>query len=249
MSIRLRLDCWMVSGILCLVLVASGVLHAQDLSSKLSQTADFIPTTGLPKDQLIELARHYKLPMGIEWIYLPDQLPRKLSINTQQTVAKIINTIIQQTPGYTLEIKNGVINISNNSFAASPHNFLNLRIPEYRASNLNVFGAESLLRMTIASTLHPERYVGGRNGGYGYGIPREDGFDIRNISFSGKNLTVRDVLNALVKENGNSLWVVELNPSKMMKEEPFFAQRSYGNDVQTYFAWQIVPLASTGPVK
>ena len=242
MSINLRGDCWMVSRMLCLVLLVPGIVFSQNLSSKLSQKADFIPTTNSPKDALIEVAQHYKLPMGIEWIYAPNQARPTLLIEAQPTVRGMIDMILRQTPGYVFEIKNGVISISNYSIAENPRNFLNLRIGEYNASKVNVFGAESLLRIAIARRLHPERYLGGTNGGYGYGVPRQDGLDVNSISFSGTNLTVRDVLNAIVRENGNSLWIVELRASKMMKDEPFFAQRAYGSDVQTQFTWQIIPL-------
>jgi len=242
MSSKLRADCWIFARAVSVLLLVSGFAVAQNLSSKLSQRADFIPNSKSPKNQLIELAQHYKLPMGIEWIGAPDQKERTLSIKAQPTVRAMIGMILQQTPGYILRIKNGVVNISIYSVAESPRNFLNLRIGEYYANKVNVFGAESLLRMAIARTLHPELYLGGTNGGFGYGVPREDGLDVKNISFSGTNLTVRDVLNTLVRENGNSLWVVELNVSKMMKDEPFFVQRSYGSDVQTHFTWQIIPL-------
>jgi len=231
----------MAFKMVCLLLLVPGIVFSQSLSSKLSQKADFVPTTSSPKDELIEVAQHYELPMGIEWIYAPDQARPALLIKAQPTVRGMIDMILRQTPGYIFEIKNGVINISNYSVAENPRNFLNLRIGEYNASKVNVFGAESLLRMAIARTVHPERYLGGTNGGYGYGVPRDDGLDVKNISFSGTNLTVRDVLNALVRENGNSLWVVELDMSKTMKDEPFFAQRSYGSDVQTHFTWQIIP--------
>lgn len=244
MGDKFRSNCLIFFQLTFVVIFASGAILAQSLSAKLSQKADFIPAASSPKEQLIELAQYYKLPMGIEWIYSPDQGVPFISLKAPTTVKAMIIKIVQQEPGYVLEIKDGVINIGSKSLSANPYDFLNLRVPEYRVDKVNVFGAEAQLRLTIDRTLHPERYLGGSNGGYGYGPDRHDGFDIKNISFSRKQISVREVLDEIIRQNGNALWVVELNPSKTMNEEPFFAQRSHGTDVQTHFAWQLIPFAS-----
>lgn len=41
---------------------------AQKLEAKLAQRADFIPAAGTVRDQLVQVAQHYKIPMGIEWV-------------------------------------------------------------------------------------------------------------------------------------------------------------------------------------
>jgi hypothetical protein len=231
--------------VLCLLvalLLGPVPMRAQTLEAKLSQRADFVPTEDTSKGQLIQIAQHYKLPMGIEWVPTKNEAPRQ-SPAARSTVLEMIRFILQQQPGYVFQIRQGVANISSKVLTRHSANFLNLRLPEYSVDRANVFGAEWSLRTAIHQTLHPQRHGEGTNGGYGYGAGRDDGFDIRNISFSGRNLTVRDVLNRIVKANGNSLWVVELVPSKTMTAEPFFAQHVYGQDVQTEFAWQIIPIS------
>jgi hypothetical protein len=237
-------NCLIVFQLLSVAMFASGTVRAQSLSSKLSQKADFVPTASSPKEQLVELARHYKLPIGIEWIYAADQPATPLSFSGQITVMEMIRAILQQVPGYELRIENGVVSITYSSLSANPYDFLNLRMAEYKVNEVNVFGAEAQLRLTIDRTLRPERYVGGSAGGYGYGPDRNDGFDIKNISVSRKQISVRQVLDEIIRQNGNALWIVELNPSQTMKVAPFFAQRSHGGDVQTHFVWQIIPLTS-----
>jgi hypothetical protein len=220
-----------------LVILIPEIVFAQSLESKLSQKADYVPMANSTREQLIDLAQHYKIPMGIEWIDDDADKPKPSTLNAQPTVMAMLQSILKGAPGYTAHIKNGVVGISNPSFADNPHNFLNLKLAEYNISNDNVFGATAALRHQIRKTLHPERYARGSNGGYGYGVPRDDNFDLNNISLSGKNLTVRDVLNMIVGTNGNALWIVDLIPSRMMKNEPFFAQSA-----QTDFNWQIIPL-------
>ncbi len=227
------------------LLVMPGLICAQSLESKLSQKGDFVPTSTSVIEQLTEVAQHYKIPMGIEWIHQSDE--RNISsrpLKAQRTVREMINLILQQAPNYKVKAADGALHIAHNSFAEDSNNFLNIRIPDYQAQEDNLFGAEALLRFMIRRTLHPEQYKNGFNGGYGYGVPREDNFDVRNISFSGHNLTVRDILNKIVAINGNALWLVELTPLKMMTGEPFFAQGTLNEDglSQPDFHWRIIPL-------
>lgn len=73
-------------------------------------------------------------------------------------------------------------------------------------------------------------------------MPRDDGLDLENVSFSGKAFTVRDVLDRIVMSNGNTLWLVNLVPSRIMKNEPFFSQ--FDSEQESDFHWQIIPLGS-----
>lgn len=151
-----------------------------------------------------------------------------------------MNLILKSTPDYSLAVREGVVNVSDSRYATDSRNFLNLRIGEFSLTNSNVFAAEFELRYRIHATLHPELYARGMNGGYGYGFPDETGLAVKNISFAGKNLTVRTILDEVVLGNGNTLWVVNIVPSRMMKkEERFFAQ--FDVDQEIDFTWQILP--------
>ncbi len=225
-------------------LITQAVL-GQDLQSRLAQNADFVPTANSQKGLLVEIAKHYKLPMGIEWAYDLKEKPI-ISLTPQPTVEALLELVLAQAPSYFMEIKDGVINIRHTSYSEDSRNFLTLRLPEYKAKKVNVFAAEWQLRLEIHRTIHPEQYSNGFNGGYGQ-PDRGDGFNISNISYSGKNVKVRDVLNAIVKQNGNALWLVELNPSKVMRDERFFVQHVYGTDVDADFAWEIIAFGASEP--
>ena len=225
---------------LILLLVVGRTLAAgQSLESKLSQKTDFVPSAASTKELLIQVAQHYEIPMGIEWVNLTNGPAPHSPLAKQPTVRDLIRSILRDAPGYKLEIKEGVINIFDQSVKRNPRNFLNIRIPEYHVDKENIFGAQALLRFSIHKTLNRELYQSGSNGGYGYGFPRTDTFDIKNISFSSENASVRDILNSIVSANGNALWIVELTPSKMMKAQPFFAQDESGTNID--FVWRIVP--------
>jgi hypothetical protein len=223
--------------ILVIALVPAGTA-AQDLETKLAQRADFVPAAGSVREQLIQVAQHYKIPMGIEWVPSPEEKQVKLVLGEAPTVRVLLDAIFQASPDYSFIIRQGVVNVSDSRYAVDSRNFLNLRIGEFNLEKANVYGAEFELRHKIRATLQPERFAGGSNGGYGHGIPDESGLDVRNISFSGKDLKVRDILNRIVSANGNALWVVNLVPSRMKKSEPFFAQVDANEE--TDFSWNII---------
>lgn len=213
---------------------------AQTLEAKLAQRADFVPAAGTVRDQLVQVAQHYKIAMGIEWVLQPEEKQVKLAISEAPSVLALLNLILQSAPDYSLNLMDGVVSVSDSRYAADSRNFLNLRIGEFSLTNANVFDAEFELRYRIHATLHPELYARGMNGGYGYGFPDETGLAVQNISFTGKNLTVRTILDRIVLDNGNALWVVNIAPSRMMKkEERFLAQ--FDVDQEIDFVWKILP--------
>ena len=237
---RLIASHWKEWWIILVILVVPSAVAAQDgLEAKLARIPDFTPVRGTVREQLVQVARHYKVPMGIEWALQSEEKEVKPVVGHALTVMALLNSILQAAPEYSLNVRNGVVHVSYTRYTVDSRNFLNLRIAEFTLTNANVFDASAELRLKIRATLHPELFAGGSNGGYGYGIPDENGFDIENISFSGKDLTVRNILNRIVTSNGNTLWLVNIAPSRMMKHEPFFAQ--FDADQERGFSWTIIP--------
>ena len=230
---------WKKLWIILVIAIASHGTSAQDVEAKLAQRADFTPAAGSVPEQLVQVAQHYKIPMGIEWVLQPKEKHVNVAAGEASTVMVLLKSILQATPEYSMTVRNGVINVSYRRYAVDSRNFLNLRIGEFNLINANVFDAAAELRLKIRATLHPERFVGGTSGGYGYGVPDENGLNIQNISFSGKDLTVRDILDRIVSTNGNTLWLVNIAPAKMMKNEPFFAQ--FDANQERDFFWEIIP--------
>jgi hypothetical protein len=228
--------------ILFITMVPHGI-SAQDVEMKLAQRADFTPAAAGAREQLVQVAQHYKIPMGIEWVLQTEEEHTNPIAGKAPTVMALLNSILQSTPNYSITVRNGVVNVSHTRYVADSRNFLNLRIGEFNLNKANVFDADAKLRFTIHRTLHPERYLGGTNGGYGYGVPDENGLDIQNISLSGKDLTVRDILERIVSTNGNTLWLVNIAPSRMMKNEPFFAQ--FDANQERDFFWTIIPFGKS----
>jgi hypothetical protein len=228
------------------LLLLASTLNAQDLSSRLAQPAGYQPKATTTLQQLIEVAQHYRIPMGIEWIQESkddtDPLPEPVK---RSTVNDLIAAILQNAPGYVAQQRNGVLQIAKMDFLDKPENFLNLRISEFELQDANMFGAKSQLRNSIDLELHPNRAGYGSNGGYGYGVPRDDDFDKRNITFAGNDLTVREILTKIAAANGNALWVVQFSPSQKLAGTSFRAQISlYDGKTVPDFFWHFLPLAT-----
>jgi len=187
-------------------LMIEGLICGQSLNSKLLQKASFVPKSNFVLDQLIEVAQHYQISMGIEWIGRPVPTVSASSKNRPTTVRSLVATILRPYPGYRLKVADGAVQIANQAFVDSPKNFLNIRISEFKVDKASMVGAVASLRLGIKMALHPDRYANGYNGGYGGYFPA-DVLNIPNITFSGRNLTVRQILNKSVAANGNALWV------------------------------------------
>ncbi len=213
----------------------------QRIQSKLDQQIDsFDSEAQSGEEQLIEIAQRFQIPIGIEW---SDTRAKKSAppVHLREiTIREAIRHIIQSS-GHEFEMKDGIIHIFSSSFVSDGRNFLNLRISEFSLSNANLIDASHQLKTSLLLSLHPGSNYGG---GYGYGTPRDDGFDKNSISFSGRNLTVREILNKIVVANGNALWIVRLIPSQMMTNEPFFVQGPLSDENRnaTNFIWQFISL-------
>ena len=219
-------------------LIIEGLICGQSLDSRLLQKATFVPKSALILDQLIEVAQHYQIPMGIEWVDQPVVKVFASPTSRPTTVRSLIATILRPYRGYRMKAADGMVHIANQAFVGSPRNFLNLRISEFKVDKASVVDADASLRLGIKMALHPERYANGWNGGYGGYLPAEV-LNIPNITFFGRNFTVREILNKIVAANGNALWVVHLNTSRTMNTEPSFFAQEYESES---FHWRFVPL-------
>jgi hypothetical protein len=75
------------------ILLLASTVNAQDLSSRLSQPAVYQPKATTTLQQLIEVAEHYRIPMGIEWIQETkeesDPLPEPVKRSTVNDLIRI----------------------------------------------------------------------------------------------------------------------------------------------------------------
>lgn len=224
-----------------LVLCASPLVVCQALESKLTQKVEaFDSESSSTTGQLIHLAQEFQIPMGVEWLLSADEKPA-LPIHVRQAVVRdALRTILQQQPGYQFAVRDGIVHVFAPVLENDHRNFLNLVVPSFRLEGESLFGANHKLNISIQQLLHPSKGFGG---GYG-GVGLNNEFAVRNITFYGKNLTVRQILSKIAALQGNALWAVRLTRSEMMKNEPFYAQTVSvsTDDIASNFSWQFIPL-------
>ncbi len=211
--------------------------NAHSLNQKLEQKTQFRPKAGAPLDQLSEVAKTFDILMGIEWTQSAECKASPADVRSEETVRELLNSIVRFCPAQTLTVDQGIVHVRSR-FSRHPHNILNLRLWRFQIKDGNVYDAEHELFLGIDMELHPQKYAGGYNGGYGY--PGDDAFSISNITFTGRNIAVRDVLDRIVKANGNSLWVVRLNTASLNPRVPF--SRTYNDKEAIVRIWELLPL-------
>jgi len=211
---------------------------AQSFDQKLQQKVQFSPKANAPLDQLIEVAKTFQIPMGIEWNESLKCSASSAGFPTQGTVLELLNAIVRRCPTQRLTVELGIVHVYSR-FARHPHNILNLRLQEFQVRHTSVFDAQFLLRLVIEMQLHPERFTGGYN--IGHGSPAGQVFSVPNVNFSAKDVTVRDALDGIIKSSGNALWVARLSAASVNQRVPL--SRMYNNDKEIIRIFQLLPLS------
>jgi hypothetical protein len=216
---------------------AAAQQNVQSLNKKLQQKEQFRPTPGTPLEQLIEVAKTFDIPMGIEWTESAKCNASPNGFQIEETVGELLKTIVRRCPAQTLTVEHGIVHV-HSRFVRHPYNILNLRVWRFQIKDGSAYDAQYELRLAIDMQLHPKKYAGGYNGGHG--SPRDEVLGIPNISFSGRNITIREVLDRIVKTNGNALWVARLNAASLNRRVPL--SKTYNDDEAIIRIWKLVPL-------
>lgn len=226
-----------------LFVLLSCSVGGQELQSKLAQRIKaFDSESPSTVGQLIDFARRFEIPMGIEWVDKPGEslAPSIHARNT--TPQRILQQIIHKDPGNGFILNSGVVHVFSSSLLNDRRNFLNLRLSHFQVKNESLFGAEFLLRIGIHDVVNPN--PGGYGGGHGHGVPRSDAFDVRNLTLSFNNATIRQILNSIAARQGNALWLVRIKSSEMMANGRFYAQTTSPTSKEPApdFHWDFIPL-------
>lgn len=228
------------------LLLLTGLTGAQSINQKLSQQVLFTPYSARPFDQLIEIAKRFQVPMGIEWdAGSPDNIDESTFMNPH-SILGLIELTARRSSGYKVAIQDGVVNILPTSLIDNPRDFLNLRIPDFAMQQQDLFSAQWTLHLRIKSLLKPNQNKG-FVGGYIITRGRGDGFDNPNITFQLKDATVREILNRMALANGNALWIVYRNSSGEEGQKQLSLElENLKDDRHSENPWQFVPFGVLG---
>jgi len=190
----------------------------QTLKQRLDQQTDFIPQIASSPDQLIEVGRKFQIPLAIELLEEKEVVALPPLSFRGGSVEELIEAIVQRLPEHQLSVDDRIVHVYSFSAYSHPFNFLNLRISSLAVKDQSLLGAQDALRHGINELLYPELYKNGWVGGYGCGCPPQ--FWEKNITFSGDNLTIREVLNLIAQNSGKFLWVVRLKKEELTGDKP-----------------------------
>jgi hypothetical protein len=218
------------------------VVFAKTLTEKLEQQTDFQPQRRSPVEQLVEVAQKFKIPMAIEWLERPAQASSSTLTFGKGTVLNLLEAIVRRSPEHHVVVRDDVVYVSPPAVANHRFNFLNLRVSHYRVTNEPLLGAQYMLRHSINALLYPDLYKHGFGGGYG--SASDDPFWEANVTVSGDNLTIREILTRIAVANGNALWVVRLDEDEFEGSKPKWAGvpiDEYGHSPLNT-RWKFIPL-------
>lgn len=213
------------------------------LQEKLETVTDYVPKAITPVDQLVEVARRFKIPMGIEWVErAATATPDKTPSSGKRSVRELLEEIASVSPEHRIEVDDGLVRIYSPAEAAHPFNFLNIRLKSYVAKEADLFAAEDQLRWAIRFTLEPEKYLNGYASGYGHGANQI--FEIPKFTLSVTDVTIREVLNRIALAQGNALWAATIKSADLAGDEPCWRREGVdrGGSPATS-GWHFLPLA------
>jgi hypothetical protein len=207
----------------------------------LTEPAKFVPQDTAPLDQLLEVAQHFQIPMGLEWLDDPNAVYAPLSLKANSTIAELLLSIVRRAHGYRMTVINGIVNVRPAGPGQSRLNVLNLKIERFRVIKETLFDAQNELWVAIESTLHPQRFANGYEGGWGFDPTHV--FARRNIDLVVVDLTVREILNRLIKAYGQVIWVARLKPEILSGKSGSLAHL-YHDKVSIIPIWEFISLAN-----
>ena len=240
-----RVAVCMISGLLLWTACSAAVRDArtESLEEKLDTVTDYVPKAIAPMDQLVEVARKFKIPMGIEWVERgTTATPDKTPPSGKRSVRKLLEEIASVSAGHRVEVDGGLVRVYSPIEAAHPFNFLNIRLDGYGVNEGDLFEAQDKLRWAIRFTLEPEKHEGGYGGGYGHGA--NDVFEIPTFTLSASNVTIREVLDRIALAQGNALWVATIRSADLEGDEPCWKRNGVDDgDLPITSAWHFFPLS------
>jgi hypothetical protein len=193
---------------------------AQTVREKLQQKTVYRPRATEPDEQLIEVARHFKIPMGIEWL---DEKPATGELAELRfdkgSVLDLIRAIVDRAPQENLIVEDRIVRIFPPSALDNKLNFLNLRLEHYCVSDECVLGANFEIRMCIDTMLYPKEFENGSAGGYGGGAEL---LWLRAINLCVDNPSIRELLTEIAAQSGKAAWMAHLKPEELKGKKPFW---------------------------
>ncbi len=172
--------------------------HPVSFSAKLeTQIAEF-DTVGLPMAELIiRLAYKYRTPMAFECTDA-DALRKPLYLKFKaRSLREIIAGVVTSVPEFQVDFRQGIVDVYCPAARQDPSNPFNMIVPRYDVQGADTHMADAQLLCDI-SALHGGGCGGSVAGGQ---------WGPLTITLHLANKRIYEILNDIVAQNGEALWV------------------------------------------
>lgn len=179
---------------------ANDPVNDLNFAEKLKIVVPEFDSAGLPMAEIVvHLAYKYKLPTAIEYADR-NSLRKPLQLKLRnRTVHQIILAVVSSIPAYSVDFAEGLVDVYSSDGRRDKSNPLNVEIPRYDANALDTRFADAELFCDLTRQLQPHSGCGGSVAGGQWGN--------RKITLFLKGMKVYEILNAIVAQNGQALWV------------------------------------------
>lgn len=165
--------------------------------------APLIPT-------LLSIAESYDLPMGIEMV-TKDALERPVTVKLEAgPLSRLLDSCVALLPGFSWAQRDGVVHVFGPRELTQPSNLFNLVVPSFEIREQTLDAADEKLGMVVLIEVERPKGVVGSY------LPSSE-LEDKRLTFAARNATVREILSALVRLHGKSVWIARVPPERLSK--------------------------------
>ena len=211
--------------LICLSAPVATVAQARSFASELQShpVASFDVQQQNMIDALLQLGQEQQVPIGIEYIDAA-AFRSQITLHVRNSTMGRLLDAITHGQSYRWFIENGVVMVTHDGAPQGRKNLLNMRIPEFAIDKGMTLQAASLkLLGGLYWALNPN--ATGIMGDYPAGNPK---FLVGPLRM--KNATIREILNRIVSQRMNGVWVVQQAPWNMDKDPSYGLWRVFEYD-------------------
>lgn len=202
-----------IKFIFLLVILSSGstALSAQEVKDRLLEKKVSLHVKDATLIYVLDtLAQDYEIPVGLS-VSPGEEYPKNLNIDIENgTLNDVLEAVMRQQSIYHWDIKDGVLNLDP---IGSKHDFLtdllDLTISRYDVKRADRSG----LRRQILESVEVKGLMSNKNVKFsrlGDSPSLRAASDDYKIDLSAANVSVRSILNKIVKESRYKIWVVDM---------------------------------------
>jgi hypothetical protein len=182
---------------------------SNDIKTKLAQPVRDYDNRGMPLiATLLSIADKYDVAMGIEKV-TKEAVERPASVKLQQgSLSQLLDLCVGQVPGYSWTAHDEVVHVFGGKELTQASNLFNLVVPSFEIREQTLNTADQKLGMIVLIEVErPKGIVGSY-------LPSSE-LEDKRVSFAARNTTVREILNALVRLHGKSVWIARVPPQRL----------------------------------